>query len=79
MMRFTVASTRPILCILWMLITGGLLFFCLARFGSVAAVGVDALTAWSVIGGGLLGWYYKDRSKLRSTEAENAKATKPTE
>lgn len=60
------AIVRPILCGSWMVITGGLMMYGLVVLGTAEVVPLW----WQVIGGGLLGWWYKDRSKLRSAEAD---------
>ena len=71
-MNLTVASTRPILCWTWMLLTGGMMFYGLRYMGTANVIP----EWWVIMGAGLLGWYYKDRSKLRSTQADSLKEGK---
>jgi len=68
-MTVSVSVARPILCGTWMTITGWLM-----SYGLVAMQTADVVPVWwQLIGAGLLGWWYKDRSKLRSVEADKKK------
>ena len=72
MPKLTTAAARPILCGSWMVITGWLM-----SYGLVAMETAEVVPLWwQGVGAGLLGWWYKDRSKLRSAQADSLKEGK---